>query len=330
MDLQHRLRQVIDLEHDRLRADVLPDRQAVLLALLRAIDQLPHDRVVEDLPDLVTGRRLANLGGNKALQLCLEAAVDEGWEGRPLPDADEERWAVRFLEECARVAEAELVLGHCETGFMRLVEDDDGFFMAWIATKRAPTSWRERADIDRWAAWLANRDAPELLALHAERPTMTSSDQERDKYYGRLANMHLNMLAYQLGYPPEAVIDGCSVRTYCDVLRLLIAWALREHDRGEAAMPRAELDLTTTLATALKLDPAVISRAVDDFTLGRENAAYHAAVPGVAAAPLVRVGGDRIALSVFGLTTEPLFFLTRELRRRNAQDYHNTAYLREN
>jgi hypothetical protein len=73
----------------------------------------------------------------------------------------------------------------------------------------------------------------------------------------------------------------------------------------------------------------VIARAVAAFTVDDENAAYHAAVPGVAAAPLVRIAPDRLVLSLHGLTTEPLFFLTRELRRRDPQDYHNTAHLRE-
>ena len=52
-------------------------------------------------------------------------------------------------------------------------------------------------------------------------------------------------------------------------------------------------------------------------------------MPGVAAAPLVRLDPSQLVWSVHGLTTEPLLFLTRELRRRSAQEYHNAAYLRE-
>jgi hypothetical protein len=48
-----------------------------------------------------------------------------------------------------------------------------------------------------------------------------------------------------------------------------------------------------------------------------------------ATAPLIRVDPDQIVLSVRGLTTEPLFFLARELRRRDPADYHNAAILRE-
>lgn len=52
-------------------------------------------------------------------------------------------------------------------------------------------------------------------------------------------------------------------------------------------------------------------------------------MPGVAAAPLVRLDPSRLVWSVYGLTTEPLLFLTRELKRRATLEYHNTAYLRQ-
>ena len=94
------------------------------------------------------------------------------------------------------------------------------------------------------------------------------------------------MMAYQLGYPPDAAIGGCTVQTYRDVLGQLIGWALQARDRGEVVTPRSEHSLVAALASALAVDPAVIGQAVAAFTLDRENAAYHAAVPGVAAAPL--------------------------------------------
>jgi hypothetical protein len=109
----------------------------------------------------------------------------------------------------------------------------------------------------------------------------------------------------------------------------LIGWALKARERGEAPAPRSERSLVAAIAAALAADPAVVGRAVAAFTLDGESAAYHAAVPGVAAAPLVRVAPDRLVWSVHGLTTEPLLFLTRELRRRAAPEYHNTAHLRE-
>ena len=81
-----------------------------------------------------------------------------------------------------------------------------------------------------------------------------------DAFYRRLADVHLKMMAYQLGYPPDAVIGGCThVQTYRDVLGQLIAWALQARDRGEEATPRSEHSLVAALASALAVDPAVIA-----------------------------------------------------------------------
>ncbi|MDQ3547486.1 MAG: hypothetical protein M3439_01590, partial [Chloroflexota bacterium] len=329
MNVQERLRQSIDQQQSFLRASVPPDREAAILALLGNLERLPHPPACEPLPDLVSGRHLANLGGNKALQLCVESTGDDAQVTSAPSGAGLDGWAEQFLQECDRLAEAELVLAHCETGFMRVIEDGNGTYDVWTATKRAPASWRERADFDWWAASLAKRHEPELHAQRSERPDTDSSDPGHDAYYRRLANIHLQMMAYQLGYPPDAAIGGCTVQIYRDVLGLLIAWALRARDRGGAVTPQPERSLIAALASALAVDPALIGQAVAAFTLDRESAAYHAAVPGVAAAPLVRVEPNRLALSLHGLTTEPLFFLTRELKRRGAQEYHNTAHLRE-
>ncbi len=335
MNVQERLRQLIEQQQSRLRAGVPSDPQVAILALLRAMDRLPHTPGTAHLPDpvtvdFVTGRRqrLADMGGNKALALCLESTGDDAIAAPTLSDAELDGWGERFLEECGRLAEAELVLAHGETGFMRMVEEGSGTFDAWIATKRAPTSWRERADFDWWAAWLATRHEPELHAL-SKRPGMDSEDPGVDVRYRRLADVHLKMLAHQLGYPADAAIGGCTVQTWCAILGLLIGWALQAHDRGEAAAPRSERTLVAAIASALAADPAAIGRAVAAFTLDRENAAHHAAVPGIAAAPLVRITANRIVWSLHGLTTEPLLFLARELKRREGQEYHNTAYLRE-
>jgi hypothetical protein len=329
MNVQERLHQAIDQQQSRLGASVPPDRQAAILALIRILDRLPRSSESELPPDLVTGRRLPNLGGNKALQLCVESTCDETTAVSASFGEGLDGWAERFLEECRGLAEAELVLAHCGTGFMRMVDDSNGTFDAWIATKRPPTSWRERADIDWWALWLAKRHEPELRELRSERPRMDSNDPGDDALYRRVADLHLEMMAYQLGYPLDAEIGGCTVQTYRDILGQLIAWAFQARDAGEMATPRSERSLIAALASALVVDPAVIGQAVAAFTLDRENAAYHAAVPSVAVAPLVRIDPSRLVWSIHGLTTEPLFYLTRELKRRATPEYHNTAYLRE-
>ena len=87
--------------------------------------------------------------------------------------------------------------------------------------------------------------------------------------------------------------------------------------------------MIAALADALDADLAAIRRALQPFILDRDNAAYHSALPGRAAPPLIRLDADRVVWSALGLLGEPLIFLARELRRRHAQEYHNSAYLRE-
>jgi len=329
MNVQERIRQAIDQHQDRLRASVPPDTRGAIVALIRAQDRLPPGVGGELVPDLITGRRLANLGGSKAFQLCLEAAGADS-VGSPVAGNDDlDRWSVQLLHECERLAEAEVVLAHCESGFMQAADDGHGTFDAWIATRRAPTRWRERADVDWWAASLATRHQPELRAAKTERSASDHDGLADEAHYRRVAGAHLKTMAYQLGYPPAASIDGCTVQTCLDVLCSLIGWALQARDRGELAAPRSEAGVIAALASELAADPAAIGRAVAGLTLDRESAEYHAAVPGVAAAPLVRVAEDQLVLSIHGLTSEPLLFLTRELRRRAAQAYHNSAHLRE-
>ena len=141
--------------------------------------------------------------------------------------------------------------------------------------------------------------------------------------------MHVQRLSYQLGYPSDAVIGGCTIELYSDVLRRLIALALQARDQGQSVIVRSERSLVTGIAADLSRDPDHVAQGISGFTLDRDSAGWHAAVPGIAAAPLIRIAPDNVILSVHGLTTEPFFFLTRELRRRAAQEYHNAAYLRE-
>ncbi len=329
MNVQDQFRQLIEEQQSRLRAGVPPYREAALLALLRARDRWHQSPETERLAGMDADRCLAELGGNKALHLCFASAGDNT-KVAPASSGDGiDDWGEEFLLECGLLAEAELVLSHCETGFMRMVDDGNGTYDAWIATKRAPTRWRERADLDWWASWLARRHGPELSALRSQRPDMVGRDPEHDVYYRELANVHLKVMAYQLDYPPDAVIGGCTVQTYRDVLGWLIGWALKKRDRKEPVAPQSRNALVAAIASDLAVDSAVIVQAVAGFTLDRDGAAWHAAVPGIAAAPLVRVGPDLLAWSVEGLTTEPLLFLARELKRLSAQEYHNVAYLRE-
>ena len=329
MSAQDQLRLAIDHEWRRVVDDVPSDRQAAILALLRVQAHAQHPPGPSPVHDVISGNRLADPGGSRALRLWFESIGNEPGRTVDLSTGELDRWANRFISACGRLAEAELVLTHCESGFMRLVDDGAGTFDAWIATKQASASWRERTDLDWWAAHLADRHRAVLDAITASHPDAEASDPSRHATYLREADVRLEMMSYQIGYPSHAEIDGCTVQSYRDVLRLLIAWALREAGRGEFATLRSERELVDNIASTLAIDQAMASRAVAAFTVDEANAAWHAAIPGIATAPVVRVAPDRLALSHYGLTTEPLLFLTRELRRRGGQAYHDTAWLRE-
>jgi hypothetical protein len=253
----------------------------------------------------VTGLPIANPGANKAMHLCLEPSDARS----PGSSGNLDKWADGFLRECGSLVEAGLVLDHADSGFMRLVDSSDGGFAAWIATKREPPAWRERADFAWWGKYLAERHEPDAGSDPAE--------------------ILLRSMTYQSGYPAEAMLDGCCVETYLDVVKFLATRSLQETGCGNANPVISRHHLVAEIASTLDLGQEVIARAVDALTLDRENSAYHADVPGVAAAPLIRVSPDHLVLSAHGLTTQPLLFLMRELRRRAAQDYHNSGHLRE-
>src|SRR4051812_10839217 len=83
-----RLRQAIDEQQRRLRATVPADRHTAILALLPAQDREQPAPGADRPPDLITGRRRANLGGNKALSLCLDATEDDE-ASAPAPAVDD-------------------------------------------------------------------------------------------------------------------------------------------------------------------------------------------------------------------------------------------------
>ncbi|MFN8591660.1 MAG: hypothetical protein U0031_09400 [Thermomicrobiales bacterium] len=327
MSALERLRQAISAQEDALRAAVPADRPAAIAALVRTVDQLSAPVSAGSDFDLVTGQHLPNLGGAAALRLCLESS-DAAATGPTLSIDQLEAWAERFLRDCAALEAAQQVLAHVETGFMRLVEDGQNRFAAWIGTKLAPASWRERADIAWWHAMLAHKHRTELEEARANLGQAHRTASNMDTVSRRFADIHLRMMADQIGFPPDAVLGGCSYRTYQAVLRQLIAMASAARNRDGAPEPHAEASLIAALASALTIDPAMIATALAALTLDEQNAAYHAATPDVMA-PLVRVSPDRVVWSVHGLTTRPILFLHRELRRRAAAEYHTNTATRE-
>lgn len=318
-----------------LRAAVPHDRTGAILALLRAVDALAF---AADPP------RTAPPGWNLALRLCLES--DEG-AGPAL--AEPARWADRFLAECGQLARAELILARCATGTLQLQQRGPGDYVAWPTTRRVPAEQRERADLAWRSSHLAQQTAHQRAALAAERPrfaTYLAQHPTEDlwghvainpavaHFYQRLGQADLAPLACGHSYPPDAAIAGATFARYADILALLAGWLHLERDRQPATgtiapAPQRESDLVAILAAVLDDAPATIAQTLRHLTLDRENAAYHGGALGQAAPPLVRLDDQHLAWSALGLLGDPYIFLAHELRRRHAQEYHNSAHLRE-
>lgn len=298
MGAEDGFRQLIERRTAELRESIPADREAAVRAIVRAQEGIPR---ADPAPDIITGRQVPNLGGNRALQLSL---TREG-SGHTRNHATA-AWAQWFLAQCDRLAEAEIVLTHCETGFMQLADSGEGAFDAWITTKLSPATWQEREGIDWWAKRLESRSEP------------------LDDPASRVA-----AIAYQLAWPPDAVIGGRTAREWRDILIALLGVVQASRDQGKVAEVVSMSELASIVARTLDASVDDIEDALSAFTVSEESAHWHAAVPGVAAAPLIRTGPGRIVPSWYGLTTEPLLFLTRELRRRDPEGYHNAAHLRE-
>src|SRR5947209_17024123 len=262
--------------------------------------------------------------------------------------------------ECDRLTEGEQVLAHCETGFMRMQQGGQKDFSVWIASKKMPTEWREREDIEWWTNALAKTYEREMQELAVEKVsiqqqldafasqwqadvTVYRTTQEIDNYYSRLGMVRVKSMACHFLYPAQTVIGGCTVELYGNVLAVLIGWALKQLDlcrafvvqhpscplRALLAPPHAAAALIEALSETLGVDSAAIRRVVDAYSLSHENVSYHCSVAGTPAPPLLRLDEQHLVWSLTGLLSEPFLFLTRELKRRYSYEYHTASHLHE-
>jgi len=324
-------------------ATLPPGRTQALLALLHTGDATTRaDNLVP----------AARPGWNLALRLCLERRDDERGD-MPADSPVCAAWAERFLTDCDQLARAERVLAQCASGHLQLQlqEHPARAFVAWATSRRPAAEWRERADFDWWSAHLSRLIAPRLTPLLAERPRVralldrddkpllasagaSTNDPTETPYYRQLGEAYVARFANQHSYPTDATIGGATIGQYTDTLAALVGWLHREHDHrppdnDDTYVSLDERELIAALAGALDADLTTVERTLRPFILDRDNAAYHGTLAGRAAPPLIRLDAERVAWSGYGLLSEPLIFLMRELRRRHTQEYHNSAYLRE-
>ncbi|GAC1394106.1 MAG: hypothetical protein NVSMB38_25160 [Ktedonobacteraceae bacterium] len=351
---QEQLRQLLKEQHAFLQQTFSPDRYHTLLALIRVSNwhylETQHNNTACHLS-------LSMLSLQKALSLCFST---QNTQTSPPPDTLD-TWADSTLQACNRLAEAERILAYCDTGFMRMQQGNDTDYAVWVASKKMPTEWREHEDLVWWTNLLKQTYATEMHMLHTEKAHMQqqlalfmeqwdgqvqnvyTTTQTIDDYYYRLGMLYVKMMVSYNAYPASVTIGGCTFAEYCDVLGVLIGYAIKHSDLCRTVLehhPTRSLSVSMTpahddtlllgaLATTLTLDRATVRVALDAYTLDAENVSYHCSASAVPAAPLIRLDNQHCAWSLVGLLTEPLFFLTRELKRKYSYEYHTASQVRE-
>jgi hypothetical protein len=373
---QEQLRRLIDEQLERLRQTFPADRGSAVVALTRARDwryltsetgtagdpRVPTPPISTPAPTGISEANdyLYHSGWHRALLLCFGDAVEFPRVSAVGADSALDAWADQVLGECDRLAAGEQVLAYCETGFMRMQQGGEKDFHAWVASKKMPTEWRERADLAWWMDALARSYERETRELAAEKgairqeldafagegragATVYRTTWEIDDYYTRLGRLWVKRMACQFLYPPQTVISGCTVELYGNVLAVLIGWALKQLDLGSAIVarqpsrsPRALLAapqemgaLIEALSKTLRVDRAAIARVVEAYSLSHENVSYHCSAAGTPAPLLLRLDEEHLAWSLTGLLSEPFLFLARELKRRYSYEYHTASHVHE-
>ncbi len=164
-----------------------------------------------------------------------------------------------------------------------------------------------------------------------------------DYYYQRLGALSMKSMAPYTSYPASAIIGGYPFAIYRDIAGALLGFALKKLDACQIALnhhptsflrhaltqPLDDTSLTEILTTTLALPPATIRLVLDAYTLDASNISYHSSVLAVPMPPLIRLDEQHRVASFVGLLTNPLFFLTRELKRKYSYEYHTASQLRE-
>ena len=358
---QEQLRQLIDEQQQHIRQAFPTQRSSTIVALTRARDW--QYLTLQDAVNAATQEHssyVCSSGWYKALQICYGNATEPPNVSPPVPASALEAWADHILLECASLAEGEQILAHCETGFMRMQQGAQKDFSVWVASKKMPTEWRERADIAWWTHALAKTYERETQELAVEKVSIQPQldgfvDQwqvgapiyrttpQIDDYYARLGLLQVKKMAHHFLYPAQTLLGGCTIELYQNVLAVLIGWALKHLDickafvtqhpssslRAVLAPPQQVAALIAALAETLDVDDASMHRVIAAYCLSSENVSSHCTVAGTPAPPLLRLNEQQLVWSLTGLLSEPFFFLTRELKRRYSYEYHTAARVHE-
>ena len=350
---QEQLRQLLKEQQEFLRQTFPTDRYHSLLALIHASNWHYFTTQYNKQHDI--SRFPSDL--QKALFLYFST---QGMQSS-LTDDTLELWAASILEACSRLAEAERILAYCDTGFMRMQQDNNADYTIWIAGKKMPTEWREREDIVEWTRFLALKYADEMRVLDVEKAhiqheftaflqswdgqmqSIYKTTQTIDAYYHRLGVLRVKMMVPYTTYPDSASIGGCTFALYRDVLSALLGLALKYLDACQIVLSQHPMhtfksymsivhddtSLINQLATTIAVSPVTVRLILNAYTMDAENVVYHSSHEKVPAPPLIRLDEHHRSMSLAGLLTHPLFFLMRELKRKYSYEYHTVSQLRE-
>src|SRR5207244_877429 len=248
---QEQLCQLIDEQQERIRQTFPAHGGSAVVALTSARDW--HSLKLQDTLNAATqgatahNSYLYSSGWHKALQLCFSNAAESSYVAPIVTDSTLDGLADQVLLECDSLAEGEQVLAHCETGFMRMQQGGQKDFSVWIASKKMPTEWREREDIEWWTNTLARTYEREMQELAVEKVSIQHqldafanqwqasvpvyrTTQEIDDYYTRLGMLRVKRMACHFLYPAQTLIGGGTVELYRNVMAVLIGWALKHLD----------------------------------------------------------------------------------------------------
>ncbi len=360
---QEQLRHLLNEQHESLQHTTPFDKPRSLLALIRASNW--H---YLETQHIVTSDHMAHdsteYSGDDPLWLPvsgLQKALSLSPQNTKLRVSDEalDAWADSTLQACTHLAGVEHILAYCDSGFMSMQQGNATDYNVWIASKKMPTEWREREDIASWTHFLKQTYAAEIHTLSSERThiqqqlasfigqwngqSLYHTTPTIDNYYQRLGTLHIKSMAPYNTYPASANIGGCTFAVYRAIPSVLLGLALKQLDVCQIALnhqpapllrqaltqPLDDAALIETLATTLALSPATVRLALDAYTLDAANISYHSAALAVPLPPLIRLDEQHRVFSFVGLLTDPLFFLTRELKRKYSYEYHTASQLRE-
>src|SRR5437762_10991399 len=118
-------------------------------------------------------------------------------------------------------------------------------FYVGIVSKKMPTEWRAREDIEWWMNALAKTYEREMQELAVEKVsiqqqldafanqwqanvTVYRTTQEIDNYYSRLGMLQVKSMACHFLYPAQTLIGGCTVELYGNVVAVVIGLVLKQ------------------------------------------------------------------------------------------------------